>query len=88
MESFGKDKPPKYIECKDDNNLCVDIFLPHLPMSECLSSDRFNRLTQDEIDVLDVNTFAKDIPKGCILDVDLEYPKELHNLHNDYSTPS
>jgi len=21
--------------------------------------------------------------KGCILEVDLEYPKELHNLHND-----
>ena len=21
---------------------------------------------------------------GCILEVDLEYPKELHNLHNDY----
>ena len=22
--------------------------------------------------------------KGLILEVDLEYPKELHNLHNDY----
>ena len=21
---------------------------------------------------------------SCILDVDLEYPKDLHNLHNDY----
>ena len=21
---------------------------------------------------------------GCILEVDIEYPKELHNLHNDY----
>jgi len=23
--------------------------------------------------------------RGCILEVDLEYPKELHDLHNDYS---
>ena len=22
--------------------------------------------------------------RGCILQVDLEYPKELHDLHNDY----
>ena len=22
--------------------------------------------------------------RGCILEVDLEYPKELHDLHNDY----
>ena len=22
---------------------------------------------------------------SCILEVDLEYPKDLHNLHNDYS---
>ena len=22
--------------------------------------------------------------KGCVLEVDLEYPKELHELHNDY----
>ena len=22
--------------------------------------------------------------QGCILEVDLEYPKELHDLHNDY----
>ena len=22
--------------------------------------------------------------KGCILEVDLEYPAELHDLHNDY----
>ena len=25
--------------------------------------------------------------KGCILEVHLEYPKELHELHNDYPLP-
>ena len=25
--------------------------------------------------------------KGCVLEVDLEYPKELHALHNDYPLP-
>ena len=28
--------------------------------------------------------YNDDSKKGLILEVDLEYPKELHNLHNDY----
>jgi len=24
-------------------------------------------------------------PKGCILDTDIEYPKDLYKLHNEYS---
>jgi hypothetical protein len=33
---------------------------------------------------LDVMTIADDSPKGYILEVDLEYPENLHDLHNDY----
>ena len=28
--------------------------------------------------------YKEDSKKGLILEVDLEYPEELHNLHNDY----
>ena len=35
----------------------------------------------DELDVMSVNE-KSDV--GYILKVDLEYPKELHELHNDY----
>ena len=32
----------------------------------------------------DVNSIIKDSPIGFILEVDLEFPDELHELHNDY----
>ena len=31
-----------------------------------------------------MNKYTSNSSKGCILGVDLEYPKELHELHNDY----
>ena len=32
----------------------------------------------------DWNKYTNNSSKGCVLEVDLEYPKELHELHNDY----
>ena len=32
----------------------------------------------------DLNKYTNNSSKGCVLEVDLEYPKELHELHNDY----
>ena len=36
------------------------------------------------VDGFDVNSVSKKNPVGYILEVDLEYPDELHLLHNDY----
>ena len=33
---------------------------------------------------LDLNKYTSNSSKGCVLEVDLEYPKELQELHNDY----
>ena len=35
--------------------------------------------------VFDSNKYNGNSPKVCVLEVDLEYPKELRELHNDYS---
>ena len=49
-------------------------------MSTPLPTYEFECMTDDEI-----NDW-KDL--SCILDVDLEYPEDLHNLHNDYPLAS
>ena len=36
------------------------------------------------VDSFDTNSITKNSLYGYILEVDLEYPDELHNLHNDY----
>ena len=37
-----------------------------------------------DVDGFDVNSISKKSPIGYILEADLEYPEELHVLHNDY----
>ena len=31
-----------------------------------------------------MNKYTSNSSKGCVLEIDLEYPKELQELHNDY----
>ena len=44
----------------------------------------FKWLNHGEIDVFDANLIEENSPIGYILEVDLEYPDEVHELHNDY----
>ena len=53
-------------------------------MSQYLPYSRFKWLNQKEIDKSDVNLIGENNSDGYILEVDLEYPDELHELHNDY----
>ena len=36
------------------------------------------------VDEFDVMSVTEKNPIGCFIEVDLEYPDELHELHNDY----
>ena len=51
-------------------------------MSGYLPYGRFTRLKN--VDGFDVALISKKSQIGYILEVDLEYPNELHELHNDY----
>ena len=77
--SFNKNKPSKYLMYLDANNLygCA--------MSMKLPTHGFKWLTSGEIEKLYNNQVIQVWEKTpCILEVDLEYPENLHDLHNDY----
>ena len=51
-------------------------------MSECLPYEKFEWLKN--VDKFDVNLIGEKSDTGYFLEVDLEYPNELLELHNDY----
>ena len=69
-ESFNKKEPSKYIQYLDANNLYG------WAMSKPLPTHGFEWMKVDELETWELHS--------CILEVDLEYPKSLHDLHNDY----
>ena len=78
-DSFNKNKPKKYLMYLDANNLygCA--------MSKKLPIHSFKWLTSGEMEKLFNNQVVQIWEKTpCILEVDLEYPEKLHDLHNNY----
>ena len=53
-------------------------------MSQYLPYSGFKWLNREEINSFDVNLIGENNPTGYILEVDLKYPDELNELHNDY----
>ena len=53
-------------------------------MSQYLPTGGFRWMTQKQIDKIDLVKYKEDSKKGLILEVDLDYPEDLHDLHNDY----
>ena len=78
MKDYDKNKPSKYIMYLDANNLYG------WAMSQYLPTGGFRWLKQNKIDDLDLFKYNEESKKGLILEVDLEYPEKLHDLHNDY----
>ena len=79
MKDHNKKEASKYLMYVDANNLYG------WAMSQKLPIHSFDWLTDKEIKNLfkvQVVQFWERTP--CILEVDLEYPEELHDLHNDY----
>ena len=78
MKEYDKNAPSKYIMYLDANNLYG------WAMSQYLPTGGFKWMTEKQINDIDLAKYKEDSDKGIILEVDLEYPKELHKLHNDY----
>ena len=67
---FNPSEPSKYIQYLEANNLYGAAMSMKLPTSGFKWMNKY-----------ELNLWEK---YPCILEVDLEYPKELHDLHNDY----
>lgn len=78
IEGYDSQQDTNYLLYLDANNLYG------FSMSQSLPYEEFRWLTEQEIEHLDVRNISDDGEEGYILEVDLEYPSELHNLHSDY----
>ena len=76
LKSNDPKQESKLITYLDTNNLCG------YAMSKFLPTSGFKWIDPKEFDL---NKYFSNSSKGYILKTDLEYPKELRELHNDYS---
>ena len=78
-KNFNKKKLSKYLMYLDANNLYGSAMSEKLPIHsfKWLSSGEMEKLFNNQV----VQVWEK---TPCILEVDLEYPEDLHDLHNDY----
>ena len=78
MKEYYEKTPSKYIMYLDANNLYG------WAMSHYLPTGNFKWTSNKEINKIDLGKYKANGKKGLILEVDLEYPQELHDMHNDY----
>ena len=78
MESYNSSKGSKYITYLDANNLYG------WAMSHYFPYDIFKWLNQKKICDFCLNSISENNSICYILEIDLEYPSKLHELHNDY----
>ena len=76
MKNYDPKVESSYIPYLDANNLYG------WAMSQKLPSGDFRWIPCP--DAINLDSYDENSAKGLILEVDLEYPKELHHLHNDY----
>lgn len=78
VEGYDRNKPDSYIVYLDSNNLYG------YAMSQPLPTGLMRWLDEEEMERFNINEIPSDAEKGYMLEVDLEYPQELHSSHNSY----
>ena len=76
MKNYDPQKESSHIIYSDANNLYGCAMIQKLPTGD------FRWVPSPEY--INLDSYDENSDKGLILEVDLEYPKELHDLHNDY----
>ena len=78
MKNYDKNKESSYIQYLDANNLYGWAITQKLPVN---GFKWINDVM--EIDEKFIKNYDEDSDKGYILEVDVKYPKKLHDLHSD-----
>ena len=78
VKDYDMDKENTFIPYWDVSNLYG------WAMSQYLPYDDFEWMNEEEIDKVDFSLVSEYSDVRYMLEVDLEYPKDLHDLHNDY----
>lgn len=76
-QNYNPSKPNVYLGYFDMNNLYGGAMIESLPVRD------FKWLSANEISELDIMNVDKNAKNGYILEVTLEYPSHLHDVHND-----
>ena len=77
MKNYDKNEESSYIQYLDANNLYGWAMSKKLPVNELKWLDS-NKINEEFI-----KNYNENDKKGYILEVDVKYPKKLHNLHSD-----
>ena len=78
VPNYNPDDVHSWLLYVDSNNLYDQT------MSLFLATSDFRFLTDDEIASFDLSTTSPTDGTGYVLEIDLVYPQELHDLHSDY----
>ena len=78
MNNYDKKKKPSYIQYLEANNLYGKAMTEKLPVRGFKWVDDISKIDEDF-----VKDYNKNDNKGYILDVDVDYPNKLQNLHSD-----
>ena len=78
MKDYNKDEEESFLEYLEANNLYGGAMSEPLPVDGFDWVEYLSKIDEDFIKKYDQNS-----SKGYILKVDVEYPKNLHDLHSD-----
>ena len=76
---YDKKTPKNYIISHDMNNLYGHAMSQYLPYADFKWVKNIDKIKRKLMNI------KRNSSTGYILDVDLEYPQELHDIHNDYA---
>ena len=76
MDKYNEDEESKFLMYLDANNLYG------WAMSQPLPSGEFEWV--EDTDNINLDDYINDEGRGMVLEVDMEYPSKLHDLHNGY----